>query len=86
MLTRTPMVSHRTVPIVVSGATFSVTIRWNDGDLDGFEVDDSQPVNGQTFDPHGYTREDVEDAINEKCVAMLGEIVASGFNEDDRGW
>ena len=83
---RTPVIHTRTVPIVVSGATFSVTIRSNDGDWEGFDIDDIQPVSGQTYDPQGYTREDVEDAINEECIKYLAEIVASGFNEDDRGW
>ena len=81
-LTRTPKVSHRTVPIVISGATFAVTIRWNDNDWEGFEVDDIQPVSGQTFDPQGYTRDDVADAISEKCMDMLDEIVAGGLEGD----
>ena len=80
------MIHTRTVPIVVSGATFAVTIRWYNGDQDGFAVDDIQPIAGQTFDDQGYTMDDVRDAIDEQCMEMLDEIVASGFNEDDRGW
>ena len=59
-----------------------MTIRWNDNDWEGFEVDDIQPVSGQTFDPQGYTRDDVADAISEKCMDMLDEIVSGGLEGD----
>ena len=82
----TAMVNRRTIPIVVDGATFSVTLRWNDGDLDGFDVDHIEPNGGSTWDMQPYLQDDIREAINEKCVELLDEIVASGFNEDDRGW
>ena len=68
---------------MVSGATFSVTIRWYDGDHEGFDVDDIQPIAGQTFDDQGYTMDDVKDAIDEQCMELLDEIVASGFDDGD---
>lgn len=82
----TAMVNRRTIPIVVDGATFSVTLRWNEGDLDGFDVDRIEPNGGSTWDMQPYLQDDIREAINEKCVELLDEIVASGFNEDDRGW
>ena len=83
---RAVMVTRRTVPIVVCGATFSVTLRWNDADWEGYDVEGIVAQNGQTYDDQGYTMDDVRDAIDEECLRHLDEIVASGFNEDDRGW
>jgi len=85
-LTAQRTVMHkRTVPIVVSGATFSVTIRWSDGDQSDWDIADIQPVAGQTYDDQGYTMDDVRDAIDERCMELLDEIVSSGFDADDRG-
>ena len=77
-----PIPHYRTVPIVVSGATFAVTIKCCDGDWAGFEVDTVTPNGGSTWDMQPYLQDDVREAIEEKCIDMLDEIVASGFDSE----
>ncbi len=76
------VVHYRTVPIIVSGATFSVTIKCYDGDWEGFEVNSITPNGGSTWDMQPYLQEDIRDAIEQKCIDMLDEIVASGFDQE----
>ena len=77
---RSKYTHRRTVPIVVSGTTFSVTIKWHEGDLADFDVERIVPNGGADGDEQGYMMEDVRDAIEDQCVELLDELVASGFD------
>lgn len=61
---------------------FRVTVKWYGGDWDDIEIDLIEPEPIETIEAFDSIREQ----IMEEIIEHIGEIVASGYNEDDRGW
>lgn len=62
--------------------TWQVMVKWYGADLDSVEIECIEPEPIETIDAF----DSVHEQIMEKVIEHMDEIVASGYNEDDRGW
>lgn len=63
-------------------------MKWWGGDLDGVEIDRIEIQPGIEIGEYRYNevRSEIREQLMDVVIEQMHEIVASGYNEDDKGW